>query len=57
MLKLGHWSIDDDDEELGDDDAQGLGKVGSRWRRSNPEDVCLCSLDGNVFGKDLIDGR
>ena len=35
MLKLGHWSIDDDGEELGDDDDWELGRSGPRWRRWN----------------------
>ena len=35
MIMLGHSSIDDDDEELGDDDAQGLKRRGPRWSRSN----------------------
>ena len=33
MLKLGHWSIDDDDERLDDDADQGLKMRASGWRR------------------------
>ena len=34
MLNLGHWSIDDDDEVLGEDGVQGLGRKASGKRRS-----------------------
>ena len=42
MIMLGHSSIDDDDEELGDDDAQGLKRRGPRWRRSNSMQAPKC---------------
>ena len=36
MLNLGHCSIDDDDEGLGDDDAPGLKRRAAGWRILNP---------------------
>ena len=36
MIKLGHLNIDDDDEGLGDDDAQGLKRRAAGWRPLNP---------------------
>ena len=48
MLKLGHWGIDDDDEELSDDGGQGLGRSGPGRRKSNSMHAPNC-LDLALF--------
>ena len=49
MLKLGHWSIDDDDEELGDDADQGLGRRAPGKRTSNSAHASNCFTFGALL--------